>query len=352
MIPIIFVMPIVQLLILANAANFEIQNVKVHIMDFDQSSASRELISKIKAFSYFEISNISYHEEAAFDDFADDKASLIIRIPHKFESDLIKNNTAKIQLNINAINGSAAGIINVYANSIIRDYNAQLISEWKNEKNFGKTSGIQVNYSYWYNPEMNYKTFMVPGILVMLVTMIGMFLAGMNIVREKEIGTIEQLNVTPIKKYQFICGKLLPFWFIALFELSFGTLIAKLVFHIPILGNIAVIYLFAAVYLFVILGFGLLISTITDTQQQAMFISWFFMVIFILMSGLFTPIENMPTWAQFLTKLNPIAYFVEIMRMVMLKGAGLRDINKQLIIMSLYGFFALGLATWRYKKTN
>jgi ABC-2 type transport system permease protein len=352
MIPIIFVMPVVQLLILANAANFEIQNVQVHIMDFDQSSSSRELIGKIQAFSYFEVSNVSFHEEAAFDDFASDKASLVIRIPHKFETDLIKNNKASVQIIINAINGSAAGIINVYVNSIIRDFNSQLITEWKNEKSFDPGSRIHIDYSYWYNPEMNYKTFMVPGILVMLVTMIGMFLAGMNIVREKEIGTIEQLNVTPIKKHQFIIGKLLPFWFIALFELSFGTLVAKLIFHIPILGNIGVIYLFASVYLLVILGFGLLVSTITNTQQQAMFISWFFMVIFILMSGLFTPIENMPVWAQNLTKFNPIAYFVEVMRMVMLKGAELIDIRKQLIIMLIYGFSTLGLATLRYRKTN
>ena len=193
---------------------------------------------------------------------------------------------------------------------------------------------------------------MVPGILVLLVTMLTLFLSAMNIVREKEIGTLEQINVTPIKKHQFIIGKLFPFWVLGLMILTVGLLIARIVFNIPILGNIGLIYLFTSVYLLVILGIGLFISNYTETQQQAMFIAWFFTVIFILMSGLFTPIQSMPTWAQQLTLFNPIRYFVEIIRMVMLKGATFSDISRPFFIIAIYAFIINGFAVWSYKKTN
>ena len=206
--------------------------------------------------------------------------------------------------------------------------------------------------SFWYNKTLNYKTFMVPGILVLLVTMITLFLSGMNIVREKEIGTLEQINVTPIKKSQFIIGKLFPFWVIGLGLLSIGLIIAKVLFNVPIIGNLGLMYLYTSIYILVILGIGLFISNFTDTQQQAMFISWFFMVIFILMSGLFTPIESMPKWAQIITEFNPIKYFVQVMRMVMLKGSGIIDILPQLLKTILYALIMNGLAVWSYKKTN
>jgi ABC-2 type transport system permease protein len=193
---------------------------------------------------------------------------------------------------------------------------------------------------------------MVPGILCLLVTIIAFLLSGMNIVREKEIGTIEQINVTPIRKVQFIAGKLLPFWIIALFELAFGLTIGKLLFSIPIIGSLWLIFLSAAVYIFVILGFGLLISTMTNTQQQSMLVSFFFMMIFILMSGLFTSIESMPVWAQNLDRINPIAYFMRIMRMVMLKGSNFHDIRDSFYPLVFYAFAIISFAVWRYRKVT
>jgi ABC-2 type transport system permease protein len=191
---------------------------------------------------------------------------------------------------------------------------------------------------------------MVPGILVILVTIIALLLGGMNIVREKEIGTIEQINVTPIRKIQFITGKLLPFWIIALFELAFGLSLGKLLFNIPVEGSLWLIFASASVYLFVILGFGLLISTISNTQQQAMLVSFFFMVVFILMSGLFTSVESMPVWAQELNRINPVAYFIRIMRMVMLKGSSFRDISESFFSLAVYAFVIISLAISRYRK--
>jgi ABC-2 type transport system permease protein len=192
----------------------------------------------------------------------------------------------------------------------------------------------------------------VPGILVVLVSMIGLFLSGMNIVREQEMGTIEQLNVTPIHKYQFMIGKLLPFWIIGMADLLIGLTLARYGFHIPFLGSLFTILVIASIFMVVIQSMGLLISTLTQTQQQAMFIAWFFMVIFILMGGLFTPIESMPVWAQNLALVNPVAYFIKIMRMVLLKGAGWKEITTMATMLASMGGALLLISINRYKKTT
>jgi ABC-2 type transport system permease protein len=259
---------------------------------------------------------------------------------------------AKVQFVINAINGQSAGLTNAYSTMILLDYNREVVLDNNNPALMAGIRTIQTDYSYWYNPKLNYKTYMVPGILVLLVTIIGLLLSGMNIVREVEIGTIEQINVTPINKIQFIAGKLLPFWIIGLFELAFGLAVGKLLFNIPMEGNLGLIFLSAAVYLFVILSFGLLISTVTSTQQQAMLVSFFFMVVFILMSGLFTSIESMPEWAQKLDRLNPVMYFIRIMRMVLLKGSGFADISSHFWSLVVYAVCSLGLAILRYRKVS
>lgn len=350
MIPLIFFMPVIQLLILSNAATYEIKNIKFNVVDFDQSHFSRELISKFTASNYFVLNDVSFSVENSEESFKKNQSKLIIHIPKDFEKDFRTTGLSEVQLDINAEDGSAAGIINNYALNIIRQFNLDN----------GKESSvipeavpvINVEYANWYNPELNYKTYMVPGILVVLVTMIGAFLSGMNVVKEKEIGTIEQLNVSPIKKYQFITGKLMPFWIIGIGELAFGLLLGIIVFNIPLLGNPLLIFMLASVYLFVVLGMGLLISTLTDTQQQAMFIAWFILVLFILMGGVFTPVESMPAWAQTIAYFNPIAQFNRAMRMIMLKGSGLKDILPTFYFFIIYANVMMSLAVWRYRKTE
>jgi ABC-2 type transport system permease protein len=209
-----------------------------------------------------------------------------------------------------------------------------------------------VQDNYWFNPELDYKWYMAPGILAILVTLIGMFLSGMNLVREKEIGTIEQLNVTPIKKYQFILGKLFPFLVIALFDLAFGLVIARLVFDLPIAGSVVLLFGFAALYLIGALGLGLFISTVSDSQQQVMFVTFFFMIIFILMGGIFTSVENMPYLAQQFDRINPMYYFIRILRMIILKGSGFNDLIEEFVSLTVIGISFLSLAIWRYRKTN
>jgi ABC-2 type transport system permease protein len=193
---------------------------------------------------------------------------------------------------------------------------------------------------------------MVPGILAILVTMIGGFLSALNIVKEKEVGTIEQINVTPIRKHHFILGKLIPFWVLGNIVFSIGLLISWLIYGIVPVGSLLVLYGFIAVYLLSVLGLGLLISTICETQQQAMFIMFFFMMIFILLGGLFTSTDGMPEWAKLISRLNPVTYLIDVMRMIILKGSGFGDVTRHLIIVTL---FAIGLNTWavfNYKKTS
>ncbi len=353
MVPIIFIMPIVQLIVLVHAATMEMKDIDIVVVDKDLSSYSRELTNKFESSPFFNLSGTTFSVEEAENMIVYDKAKLILVIPSGFEKDIVSQKSGNLQLLVNAINGTVAGIGSAYAQSIAMEFNKNIAMDFFDSETMiqiSQNKTINIFHQYWYNPELNYKTYMVPGILVLLVTIIGMFLSAMNLVREKEIGTIEQINVTPIRKYQFIFGKLFPFWVIALFELAFGLFLGKLLFDIPLVGSLGLVFLVASVYLIVVLGFGLFLSTISNTQQQVMFISWFFLMIFVMMSGLFTAVESMPKWAQYLNYINPIAYFIKIIRMILLKGSELKDIVNDLILLSIYGISVLSLAIIRYRK--
>ncbi len=353
MLPIIFVLPLLQLVILSNAATFEIKNIKFSYVDRDHSTTSRALIKKFNASTYFNVLQAFPSQAIANEAMLQGKVDVVLEIPKYFERNLQKEKHTKLGITINAIDGAAAGVENVYVTQILQQFNKKLATKLMQPTDVkNRPKSIESIPLFWYNETLNYKTFMVPGILVLLVTMITLFLSGMNIVREKEIGTLEQINVTPIKKYQFIIGKLFPFWVIGFGLLTIGLILGKVIFNVPIIGSLPLIYFYTGIYLFVILGMGFFISNFTDTQQQAMFIAWFFVVIFILMSGLFTPIESMPQWAQQITELNPVKYFVQVMRMVMLKGASFTDILPQILKTATYAIVMNGLAVWSYKKTN
>jgi ABC-2 type transport system permease protein len=339
----IFIMPVMQLLVLPWAADYEVKHVNLSVADHDHSSYSRQLISKITSSGYFNLVGYDYSYHAALEQVEQNKADVILEIPAKFEQTVIKENEGALFIAVNAINGVKANLGGAYLRSIIQDYNQEIRLKWIQFPRFSPETTIEVHASNWFNPLQNYKYFMVPGILVILVTMVGTFLAAINIVKEKEIGTIEQINVTPVKKYHFILGKLIPFWVLGLVILTMGLLVTWLAYGITPVGSFFTIYIFAAVYLLALLGLGLLISTISGTQQQAMLISFFMMMIFILLSGLYTSIESMPVWAQWITKINPVTYFIEVMRMVILKGSGLADISRHILIMTC---FAVILNTW------
>ena len=356
MLPIIFIMPFLQLIILAPAVNLEVKNLKLHIIDNDKSSTSRLLVSKLLADDNFAFTGDDPRIKNAEIDMQKDKNDVIIQIPQNFEKDLVRNGNNQLRIITNAIDASKAGMAINYASSIIRDFNKEIAENLGIRTNITlanpQSKNVMINEAYWYNPELNYTYYMVPGILGLLVTMIGGFLSGMNVVREVEVGTIEQINVTPIKKYEFIIGKLMPLWFIAMFDFIAGSIFAIYYFDLPFVGKFSVLIVFVAIFLLAMLGLGLFIATMTSTQQQAMFITWFFMVLFILLSGLFTPIENMPDWTQALTRFNPIRYLIEVLRMVMLKGSSFSDISSQIYAMIAFAIGINTLAVIKYKKTN
>jgi ABC-2 type transport system permease protein len=351
MLPIIFLVPLVQMLVLVYAATLEMKSIDMVVVDKDLSFTSRRLASKNQGSPFFRINKSTFSVDEAENDLLENRSKVVLHIPAEFEQNLKRENKAEVQLLIDAVNGMTASLTNAYAQSLISDFNTDLLSRLGSNALVNVyPKMINVSYSYWYNPQLNFKYYMLPGILVILVSMIGLFLTALNLVREKETGTIEQINVTPIKKYQFITGKLVPFWVIAMFELGFGLLIGKLLFRLPILGSISLLYLFASIYLLVVLGLGLLISTLANSQQQVMFLTFFFLLTFILMSGIFTPAESMPGWAQKVNILNPFAYFMRVIRMIILKGSGFKDILSELISISAFGVIILSLAIWRYRK--
>lgn len=349
MLPIIFVMPFVQLFLLSYAATYEIKNINFYVVDKDKSDIAGQLVNKISGSKYFTLINVNADDNAANESLISNESDLVLNIPKDFEKSLVNKNNPEVQVIINAIDGSKAGIISSYILTIINDFNSDIAV---NNGLLQQKSPMNITFSDWYNPKLNYKTFMVPGILVILISVVGMFLTAMNVAKEKEIGTIEQLNVTPIKKYQFIMGKLIPFWVIALCELSFGLTFAYFVFSLPIVGSIFTLFIAASLYLVVMLSLGLFISTISETQQQAMFIAWFILMVFLFLSGLFNAIENMPMWAQYLTKLVPISYFMTMIRNILLKGSNLIDLKDEVIALSIYAFFILSFALWKYKKVS
>lgn len=348
MIPFLTVMPIVQLILLSYAANLDVKNLQIGVVDWDRSQSSQLLQQKFVGNGYFKIAASGHSVDEMMEGLERDEVDLIFTIPKDFEKALMNHVPANVQLLINGVNSQKAGLASNYSQNVIASFN----KEWA-EEHTGLVPEINpsIQKSFWYNPKLDYKIFMVPGILAVLVTILTAFLSGINIVREKEIGTIEQLNVTPIKKYQFFIGKLFPFWIIGLLILGLGLLIGYALFGIEIQGSLLLLYAFVGLYLLAVLGIGLLISTLADTQQQSMFLTWFFMIIFVIMSGIFTPTDSMPEWAKTINVINPIKYLVEVMRQVMLKGSEFRDITHQFMMMALFAVGFNALAVWRYRKT-
>ncbi|RHR40247.1 MULTISPECIES: ABC transporter permease [Parabacteroides] len=340
---IIFLVPLMQLIILPFAANFEMRNINLGVIDNDHSVLSAQLVEKVVASGYFRLTNVSDSYDQGITSIESNESDLLLEIPVNFEQQLGREGAVEVLIAANAVNGTKGGMGSSYLSQIIQDFNQ--------EKGF--TSGLRsggIRSTSLFNPHLNYKNYMVPGIMVFLLTIIGGFLSALNIVSEKEKGTIEQINVTPVPKTLFLLSKLIPFWVIGFILLTIGVIVAWIVYGLLPVGNIGIIYLFAAVYLIAFTGLGLAISSISSTQQQAMFTAFFFLIIFALLSGLFTPISSMPHWAQQITLFNPVRYFVEVMRMVYLKGSQFADLTGHFVVVCLFALFFNVLAVASYRK--
>jgi ABC-2 type transport system permease protein len=357
----IIMMPIVQLLVLSNAATFAIRNTPVYLVDLDRTAVSRGLVTRFAASGHFRIDGSSASSELANEALLHGRVTMVVTIPTGFEKSLVRSGNAPVQLAVNAEKGSAAGIVQFYAQRILSSYSAELgpdvgpaalvVRDGRAEPAPRRgVPRIEVSTRSWYNPTLDYRHYMVPGIIVALVTMIGTMLTAQNVAREKELGTLEQLNVTPITRGQFIAAKLLPFWMLAMFDLTLALIVGRFAFGIPMEGSLLLLFGTAAIYLVVALSIGLFISTLVETQQQAMFVTFFIMMIYLLMSGLFTPIDSMPGWVQVISQLNPVRHFVTISRAILVKGAGPAEIALPFAVLVGFAVVMLTLAVRQYSK--
>lgn len=341
MLKIIFILPIIQMLLLSFAITNEAKHLKLKIVDLDQSHFSRELIEKFNHTDRFDLLEVSSDPLSVHSDIRKWKVTAGIIIPKGFAKDLINHNQPKIQLVFDAVDGNSAGIATGYITKILTDFSSNILLV---------KSSLNIDERMWYNLNQNTFQFMVPGIIAILVTVISMMLSSMALVKEKEIGTLEQLMVTPIKKWELLSGKLFPFLVITFFEFFMALTIAQVIFNIHIQGSYLYLAGLTLIYLFTTLGLGVNVSIISGTQQQAMFFSWFLLLFMILLSGLFMPIDNMPNIIKMLTYLNPMRYFVNIMREVVQKGNTLMFMLKDVIPMTIYGLIIFGISIIRFRK--
>ncbi len=325
----IFLIPVVQLLLLSNAATFDVKQVAMMVVDEDRTTVSAGLMQRLEGGHQFRVLRYEPTAEGVDHALLDREVTAVLHIPRRFEEDLVRRGRARVQLILNAEEGATAGIVQSYALSILGAYGRELDRTLPRlgARRAVRVAPLDLRTQRRFNPTRNYKHWMVPALLVSLTTIIGLLLTAQNITRENELGTLEQLNVTPMTKIQFIAAKLIPFWLLSLLIFSIGLVIGKLVFGIPTRGSLALVFLAAMAYLVVVLGLGLWISTITRTQQQSMFVAFFLILIFLLMSGLFTPVDSMPRWAQWVAQANPVKHFVGVMRAVLVRGAGLETVG-------------------------
>ncbi|OBV29892.1 ABC transporter permease [Helicobacter sp. CLO-3] len=354
----IFAFPIAVILIIPWAANMEIKGVNLAVLDWDKTTTSKNLLASIEGSSYFDTTLYALSLEEAHACISSGECDIILEIPNGLEKDLQKESSANVGIYANAINSTKGALGSGYLANIImsaglgKDSAISASSSASGASNAFGAFGAQILTTYRFNPNLNYKIYMIPALMVMVLTLVCGFLPAFNIVGEKERGNIEQINVTPISKFSFILSKLIPYWLIGFFILCLCFLLAFLVYGLTPRGSFGLIFTFGSAYVLVVAGLGLVISNYSNTMQQAMFVCWFFMLILILMSGLFTSTKSMPQWAQILSALNPLKYFIESLRLIFLKGS---DFNALWLNFAILCAFAALFNLWAimsYKKRS
>lgn len=347
-------MPLMIMLVFPWAANQEVKNIKLSVVDNDHSAYSERMTQKITASGYFKLTDVSATNNDAMKSVESGNADIIFEIQDEFERNLVNEGTGRVMISANSVNGTKGILGSQYLLSILTDYAGELREEYgaQNAGEQAEVPSFGVMPQYKFNPHLDYKVFMIPALMVMLLTLLCGFLPALNIVGEKEAGTIEQINVTPVKKLVFVVAKLIPYWIIGFIVLSICIGLAALIYGIYPVGSLVAIFIFSTIYIMVVSGFGLIVSNYSNTMQQAMFVMFFFIMIFILMSGLFTPTTSMPQWAQAITIFNPLKYFMQVMRLVYLKGSAFKEMIPQFL--ALCGF-VVALNIWAvlsYKKSS
>jgi ABC-2 type transport system permease protein len=350
--PVLFISPVLQLLLLGYAANLDVRNIPTVVCDLDRSASSRSFLDDFVNSGYFTV-RAQVDRMDAVDAFLDNgQASMALIVPRGFGDDLAGGRQASAMIIADGSESQSATIGVNYAAMITGRYDQRVVLERLRRVLGGGAKPLLVNAEVrvWYNPELRSRNFMVPGVLGLILMIMTISLASMGIVREKEAGTMEQLIVTPIRPYQLIVGKLLPFVLIGLIEVSFVLVVARFWFVIPIRGSAALLYALSLAFMLNTLGIGLFISTISRTQQQAMFTTTFFMMPMMLLGGFVFPIENMPRFFQYASRLVPTRYFFIIIRGIMLRGAGWPELWDQAAALVVLGTVILVLSIFRFHK--
>jgi ABC-2 type transport system permease protein len=352
MVAIIFGMPLIQLIILGFTITNEVKNVSLIISDRDNSKISREIVNTFENTDRFTVVEYTRDQKRIEDAIQKWEAQVAIIIPQRFGQDYEQGKDAEIQLLADGLDGNTAGIALGYAQGILAEF--QLPNQIKlralNQKPGRPNRMIKMEERMWFNEDLDNAQYMIPGIIAVLVTIISMMLSSINLVREKEIGTLEQLMVTPLKKHELLMGKILPFLILTFVEMGIVLIFGQIIFSVQVKGSYLLLAGLSFLFLFTTLGLGIFISTITSTQQQAMFVSWFVMVFMIMVSGFFIPIENMPDLMQKMTYLSPMRYFLYIVRDIIQKDTSFFYLLKDIIPMTIYGLLIFVISTIKFQK--
>ena len=345
--------PIIQMLVFGYAATFEIHHVPTVVLDLDHSPESRELISRFTSSPYFDVQRQLTDYRQLGDLIDQGKATVGLEINAGFAQNLRKGQTAPLQVIVDATNSNtaliASGYITQIALGFAQDYQKDRIYRISPQM-LEEIPSVQLEPRPWYNPDLRSRWFFVPGVIGSLTLVLVVTLTAFAVVREREIGTLEQIMVTPIRPAEFILGKTLPFFLIGLFDVSLIGTVGTLWFQVPFRGQILVLFAGAVLFLLCMLGVGLLISTVSSTQQQAMVTAFFFIMPAITFSGFGFPISTMPQWLQYLTYLSPLRYFLVVLRGTYLKGVGMEILWPQMVAMAALGISLLTIAVLRFHK--
>lgn len=344
--------PLMVLLVFPWAASYEISNMNLSVIDKDHSTMSHRLVDAIVASGYFRITNVSDSHANALKSIEKNESDLILEIPRNFEKNIVNREEVKVMISPNAVNGMKGSVGMTYISGIIANFNNAIVATNNPQTAKSGLMPIQIDEQYRFNKNLNYQVFMVPALMVMILTLLCGFLPAASIVFEKELGTMEQINVTPVPKFTFILAKLIPFWLIGFIAITIGILVAWLVYGLIPAGDFYVLYIFSAIYIFGVSGMGIIISNYAQTMQQAFFVVFFFMMVFIMLSGLYTPVQSMPDWAQWIAAFNPLKHLMDVMRAIYLKGSGFTQLLKEIIVLIAFAGFFNTWAVLSYRKTQ
>ncbi|MBI5021717.1 MAG: ABC transporter permease [Ignavibacteriales bacterium] len=346
-----FMAPILQLILLGYAATTDVKDVPMAVYNQDKSVASRELIDQFVHSGYFVIQKDVNSLEEIDHEIEFGNVWMALVIPPDFSSNLLARKTASIQILTDGSDANSANISLGYASQIIATYSTSIVVDiQKHIPQVTRPARLQPEIRVWYNPDLKSRNFMVPGVLATVLMIITMTLTSLGIVKEKEIGTLEQLMVTPIKPYQLIIGKLMPFAIIGMIDVVLVLFVTRFWFGVPLQGSVVLLFGLSGLFILTTLGLGLFISTISKTQQQAMMTAQFFIFLpFIYLSGFTFPVENMPQAIQYLTAIIPLKYFIVIIRGIFLKGTGIAELWPQALALWIFGIIILTLSVLRFK---